>query len=291
MHTTIVSGLLGAGKTTFIKNILENSTEKSVVLVNDFGQTGIDGEVLQAEGIEAVELPSGCVCCTLRFDLIESVKRIERAFRPEHLVIEPSGVASPSGVLEAIETLDVGAITVVGIADATEFVDLHSQEVYGPFFEDQIRSSDIVLVNKIDLANEKEVSETITLVEEINPHAVIIPTLMAKIDGPIPVAGGRQKPVKGTSHALTYETICLKPEDVVQYGIIEELFRNFASGAFGNVTRAKALLMTERGPYLFDFASGRYEARTFDRQPKDNRVIIIGTKLDRNGLSTAFKPR
>jgi G3E family GTPase len=288
MRTTIVSGLLGAGKTTFIKNILADSTEKAVVLVNDFGQTGIDGELLTSEGIEAVELPSGCVCCTLRFDLIGSVEKIKETFGPEHLVIEPSGVASPTGVLEALETLDVGPVTVVGIADATEFAELHEQEVYGPFFADQIRSSDVVLINKTDLADEETVSETRRLVEELNPHAVVISTVMAKVEGPLPEAGGRQEPADGASHALRYETVCLKPEGTVKHDKIEALFENLASGEFGNVARAKALLVTERGPYLFDLASGQYNARKFDRDPQGNRVVIIGTGLDRNGLTKAL---
>src|SRR5512137_3196746 len=104
MKTTIVCGLLGSGKTTFIQNFLRDSQEKAVVLVNDFGQAGIDGEIFSAGGIESVELPSGCVCCTLKFDLITTIQRIVRQFSPERLLIEPSGVASLSGVLDALES-------------------------------------------------------------------------------------------------------------------------------------------------------------------------------------------
>src|SRR5512140_184771 len=105
MKTTIVTGILGAGKTTFIQTFLKESKEKAVVLVNDFGRSGIDGDVFSAEGIEYIELPSGCVCCTLKVDLITTVQRIIRDFSPDHLVIEPSGIAAPSGVLEALESL------------------------------------------------------------------------------------------------------------------------------------------------------------------------------------------
>ena len=107
MKTTVVCGLLGSGKTTFIRNFAARVRRKTVVLVNDFGKTGIDGEILSRRGIESVELPSGCVCCTLKFDLITTVQRIMKQFSPEHLLIEPSGVASPSGVLEALESAGV----------------------------------------------------------------------------------------------------------------------------------------------------------------------------------------
>ena len=122
------------------------------MLVNDFGALGIDGEVFSAAGIEAVELPSGCVCCTLKFDLITTIERIRTTFDPEHLVIEPSGVASPSGVLEALESAGIGQVSVVGVVDATEFLELHEAEMFGTFFRDQIVNADVILVNKIDLA-------------------------------------------------------------------------------------------------------------------------------------------
>ena len=76
MKTTIVCGLLGSGKTTFIKNHIKHAAEKTVVLVNDFGAAGIDGEIFSASGIESVELPSGCVCCTLKLDLITTIKKV-----------------------------------------------------------------------------------------------------------------------------------------------------------------------------------------------------------------------
>lgn len=76
MKTTVVSGMLGSGKTTFIGNLLRDAGERAVVLVNDFGALGIDGEIVAAGGVEAVELPSGCVCCTLKFDLITTIERV-----------------------------------------------------------------------------------------------------------------------------------------------------------------------------------------------------------------------
>ena len=81
MKTTVVSGMLGTGKTTFIGQLLKESRARTVVLVNDFGALGIDGEVFSASGIDAVELPSGCVCCTLKFDLITTIERIRAAVR------------------------------------------------------------------------------------------------------------------------------------------------------------------------------------------------------------------
>src|ERR1039458_9521778 len=99
MKITIVSGLLGSGKTTFIQHIAATTPLKTVVLVNDFGKAGIDGEIFSGAGIDSIELPSGCICCTLKFDLITSIQKIIHEYAPEHLIIEPSGIASPSGVI------------------------------------------------------------------------------------------------------------------------------------------------------------------------------------------------
>src|SRR5512142_3020661 len=138
MKTTVVCGLLGSGKTTFIRNYVRGLSGKVVVLVNDFGAAGIDGEILSAGGIESVELPSGCVCCTLKFDLITTIQRITKQFAPEHLMIEPSGVASPSGVLDALAGAGEAPASVVGIVDAVEFAELLESGMYGRFFEEQI---------------------------------------------------------------------------------------------------------------------------------------------------------
>ena len=182
MKTTVVCGLLGSGKTTFIRNFVTGSSEKTVVLVNDFGKTGIDGEIFSAGGIESVELPSGCVCCTLKFDLITTIHRIVKQFSPGHLLIEPSGVASPSGVLEALESVGIGPASVIGIVDATEFTELYDSGMYGSFFQDQIVNSDVILVNKTDLADESAIAAAERLIGSINPRAIQFRTVNARID-------------------------------------------------------------------------------------------------------------
>src|SRR5512147_1958719 len=213
MKTTVVCGLLGSGKTTFIKSILKNRKEKTVVLVNDFGAAGIDGEIFSAGGIESIELPSGCVCCTLKFDLITTVAKIVKEFEPDHLIIEPSGVASPSAVLEALEDAGAGAANVVAIVDAAEFTELHDSGMFGSFFEDQIAIADVILVNKTDLAAEKQIIETIRRIEAVNPRAILFRTRKAKVSEtllrPLCAGTGEGRPAKqGLRHVhFRFETL------------------------------------------------------------------------------------
>jgi G3E family GTPase len=288
MKTTLVCGLLGSGKTTFIRTVLQNSGQRTVVLVNDFGSAGIDGDIVRADGIEAVELPSGCVCCSLKFDLITTIERLVKSFAPGRLVIEPSGVASASGVLEALESVDVGPVHVVGMVDATEFVALHEEEVYGPFFEDQVVNSDIILVNKTDLAGRKKTTDTVRLVERLNPGALVFPTVRAHLGGGLPDHRGRATAGEAGEHPFRFETLTFRGSGTAGFARMENLFGDMASGTYGGVVRAKALVVTERGPARFELAWGAFEAAPFEGALEESRVVVIGTGLREEALRSAI---
>lgn len=295
VKTTVVCGLLGSGKTTFIKNFVAGRAEKTgepgntVVLVNDFAKAGIDGDIFSAGGIESVELPSGCICCTLKLDLITTLQRIVKQFSPEHLLIEPSGVASPSGVLEALESAGTGSASVIGIVDATEFVEFYESGVYGSFFEDQIVNSDVILVNKTDLADESAIDATERLVSSVNPRAILLRTVNAKTNMPLPDAPLQRTIVPGNSH-LHFETLSFKLMDNMEFALVQKLFDDLSRGKFGRVARAKALVSTTNGPYRFDSTFGKTDAVRFDREVSDGRMVVIGESLDDAGIGLAAQP-
>ncbi len=278
LKTTIVCGMLGSGKTTFIQNSLKNMSEKSVVLVNDFGQTGIDGEILSADGIETIELPSGCVCCTLKFDLITTIEKVLQRFQPERLLIEPSGVASPSGVVEILASLNISPVIVIGIVDATEFIDFYQSEMYGSFFLDQITNSDIILVNKIDLVDRERTQKTVSLLATLNERAVIFATIWAAIDT-IPDVDHRKIPSGEERHLLHFDTLTISLKESTPYSRVENFFQDMATGKFGAIIRAKGLVQTGSGPYRFDLASGRFAAVPVSNLIKASRLVIIGNNL------------
>ncbi len=310
MKTTVVCGLLGSGKTTFIRNRLQNSFEKTVVLVNDFGKAGIDGEIFSANGIEAVELPSGCVCCTLKFDLITTITKIKTAFSPEHLMIEPSGVASPSGVLEALESAGISSPSVIGIVDVTEFADLYQSGMYGGFFEDQIVNSDVILVNKTDIAEEETIVETIHLIESINPRAILFRTVNARLDRSLlPGEKGRAKGQQDTRlqgafkermgqstkllfrspEHFHFETLSFRLNGGTRLPLFSSFFDDLAKGQFGSVARAKALIQSDGGAYRFDAVFGKVDKIPFGRAVTDSRLVVIGEGLDKEGIEEASR--
>ena len=283
MRTTVVCGLLGAGKTTFIRNFVTDGSGKTVVLVNDFGQAGIDGEIFSAGGIESVELPSGCVCCTLKFDLITTVQRIVKQFSPEHLIIEPSGVASPSGVLEALENAGIGSASVIGIVDAVEFTELYESGMYGGFFEDQIVNSDLIMVNKADLADETATAAAERLIAAINPRAMLFRTVKAVINIPLPAAPLHRHIHPSACH-FHFETISLPVSSRKALSSFTAFFDELARGRFGSVARAKALINTLEGPYRFDSTYGKVDAVRFDKEVVNSRLVVIGEGLDSTGI-------
>jgi G3E family GTPase len=279
MKTTIVCGLLGSGKTTFIRSFVKHRNERTVVLVNDFGTTGIDGEIFSAGGIESVELPSGCVCCTLKFDLITTIQRIVKQFAPEHLLIEPSGVASPSSVLEALENAGAGAASVIGIVDANEFSELYASGMYGSFFQDQVVNSDVILVNKIDLADEPMIIAAEQLINSINPLAVLLRTVNAAVNIPLPEAPLHREIHSSNCH-LYFETLSFKLAERMELPLVQKLFNDLSRGKFGRVARAKALVNTSKGPYRFDSTFSKVEMVCFEKDIEESRLVVIGEKLD-----------
>ena len=279
MKTTVITGMLGAGKTTFIQNYLKNTEEKTLILVNDFGKTGIDGELISQINPETIELPSGCVCCTLRYDLITTLKRALHEISPEHLLIEPSGIASVSGIADALNQAGLTEFTVITIIDSVEFLDLYQSGMYGEFFKDQIKNADLLLINKIDLSETPKIMKTREVIKGLNPSSIIIPTVRAKLSMDLPSASRAKRSFSNNSH-LHLKTLAINIPPDTGKDRIEKLFREFITGKFGNIVRAKALIKEQSGSYLIDIASGKCFTRPLLTDTKRNRMVVIFEDTD-----------
>ncbi len=280
--------MLGSGKTTFIRQFVEHIQGRAVVLVNDFGRAGIDGEIFSSGGVESIELPSGCVCCTLKFDLITTIRKIMETLAPEHLLIEPSGVAAPSGVIEALESLPVQQVTVVGIVDATEFIELSDAEAFGRFFEDQIENSDVILVNKTDLVDQDTIERTVLAVERMNPVAIVYRTVNCRIEGPLPEIPDAERPASMHAHRFHFETISFKLDDDMDMESISSFFHDMSTGRYGGIVRAKALVNTLQGPFKFDLSFANVQGVPFDKLVTVSRLVVIGKDLNKEALFSAI---
>ena len=183
----IISGFLGAGKTTFIKKLLQEAIkgEQVVLIENEFGQIGIDGGFLKDSGIEIREMNSGCICCSLVGDFGKSLEEVLTKYKPERVIIEPSGVGKLSDVMNAVrdvaKNLDVKLNSAVTIVDATK-CKMYMKN-FGEFFNNQIENAGTIVMSRTDVADAKKVHADVDLLREHNKDASIVTTPIDQLTG------------------------------------------------------------------------------------------------------------
>ena len=183
----IVSGFLGAGKTTFIQRLLDEAlkTEKVVLIENEFGEIGIDGGFLKDAGIEIREMNQGCICCSLVGNFEKSLQEVVETYHPDRIIIEPSGVGKLSDIIGAVKAvsanLDVELDAAVTIVDAQK-AKLYSKN-FGEFFNNQILYAGTVVLSRTDIAAEEKVDTAVKIVREINPKAQVVTTPEVQLTG------------------------------------------------------------------------------------------------------------
>ena len=181
----IISGFLGAGKTTFIKKLLEEAIagEQVVLIENEFGQIGIDGGFLKNSGIEIREMNSGCICCSLVGDFGKSLEEVLTKYQPDRVIIEPSGVGKLSDVMKAVRdvasTLDVVLNSAVTIVDASK-CKMYMKN-FGEFFNNQIENAGTVVLSRTDVVDAAKVQQE--LIREHNASASIVTTPCSQLSG------------------------------------------------------------------------------------------------------------
>ena len=180
MDILIVAGFLGSGKTTLVLSVIgsliDRADRKVVVIVNEFGTVGIDGSLMTKYGLEVMELASGCVCCTLGPDLLQTVKDIEEKLRPDMILVEPTGVADPQAIIKVLEHYKRnGPIRFQSavVVDASRFDVI--LKALGPPMTAQVRAADIIMLNKMDTVPEAELRRMEAVLRTINAEVPIIP--------------------------------------------------------------------------------------------------------------------
>ena len=183
----IISGFLGAGKTTLIKKLLSEAFagEQVVLIENEFGEIGIDGGFLKESGIEIREMNSGCICCSLVGDFGKSLREVVDTYHPDRILIEPSGVGKLSDVIKAVQ--DVQAEIDAELNSFTTVVDVTKCRIYrknfGEFFSNQIEYAGAVILSRTDKAKPEKIEESVALLRELNDKAPFITTPIAQLPG------------------------------------------------------------------------------------------------------------
>ena len=320
----IISGFLGAGKTTFIKKMIEEAFvgEKLVLIENEFGEIGIDGGFLKDAGIEITEMNSGCICCTLVGDFSKALRKVIEEYHPDRVLIEPSGVGKLSDVSKAIEHVkkeaDIeieGRITIVDGKKAKMYL-----KNFGEFFKDQVAYANTIVVSRTQMMEDHSIEECVEMLREENKEASIISTSWDKLSK------------EAIEHALSPDT---QLEGIFEEGACDcdhehhhegacgcghehhhhhhhhadEIFTSWGqetahkyteeeldfllkalseTEGYGTILRAKGIVEMENGSWKqFDLVPQEYEVRE-SAADYTGRLCVIGTDLKEDELTKLF---
>jgi G3E family GTPase len=327
MIVDIVFGFLGSGKTTFITKALERwgAEEKIVVLVNEFGDVGIDGDLLADQGADVVEMPSGCICCTLQADFRSQMLDISRSIKPQRVIIEPTGVATIGQIRAIVEAQlfedAIEKINNILIADVTGFMGMYKANRH--FVESQVLNAQLALLNKCDRVDKRKAMVTQGALSAINPELTVLMTQFGVVDWAeyqlaLSAASRSEKDVrkKEESHvhlvgealskepandwqphfhveedALGYESFGCAYEDLsFDQDSLETFFQDLtATGSeMGEIVRAKGIFRVADKGILMELASGEFSSQPVG-QFNPSKVSIIGKELNRELIGEALK--
>lgn len=321
----IVSGFLGAGKTTLIRKLLMEAfyREKIVLIENDFGEASVDAALLRSGGVEVKEISEGCICCSLSGDFVKAVKDVLQRFQPDHIIIEPSGVAKLSDIVRACEDSDLrplaevrSKITVVDVKRCKTYLNN-----FGEFFEDQIENADVVLLSRTADHPDK-IDAAVHSIKALNSHANILAKPWNQISSSKILNGcGYEGHEHGSGHEPGHhhdcchdyghepghDHDCCHDHDSEHHHSAEEIFdtitirtnRSFTEEVLkncidrmehdlsGTVFRAKGILRGTNGPVDLQYLPGDLRLSSCDTE--DDVLCIIGQDLNRHELVRLFK--
>ncbi len=207
----IISGFLGAGKTTLIKKLIKEAFpgEQIVLIENEFGEIGIDGGFLKDAGVNITEMNSGCICCSLVGDFGKALKEVMDRFAPARIIIEPSGVGKLSDVRKAVqgvaEDCDIQVNSLVTVADVSK-VKMYMKN-FGEFYNNQVESAGTIILSRTQKVSQDKLDTAVAMIREKNPEATIITTPWDEITG-VQILGAMEKSVSLADELMAEEEVC-----------------------------------------------------------------------------------
>ena len=302
---TVIGGYLGAGKTTLVNHILRTADSRVAVLVNDFGDINIDESLIESNDGDTLSLSNGCICCSLVdgfASALNTIKELEP--RPDRLVIEASGVADPASIAAYGHSPGLEMDAVVVVVDA-ETIRKKSRDKYvGDTVLGQLRSADILVMNKIDLLDEADRTATLAWLAERCQESVIVAVENAQVDKAVlfgvgPHVSSRVEPhvhdvSDGHSHAESlFETWSWSGDGVMQVAVVESLMDNMPDG----IVRAKGIVRLDESVdrvTALQRVGARWSLRRIGQwqDGQRNHIVLIGLKgtIDQAWLDDALSP-
>lgn len=311
----IFSGFLGAGKTMLIKKLLcENAYgKKTVIIENEFGEVGIDGEILKETNINIKEINSGCICCQVSGNFGDAVIEVLKKYEPDNIIIEPSGVAKLSEILKILDGIKFQHV--IEVRNIFTLIDIQNYDMYlnnfKEFYENQIKNANKIVISRTQYCDEKSISKTVDSLKRINNKAEVIWKPWDKLkykdffkitnseNGKKPMNIGKVLAGRNKNFALKKEISHDADEIFESYPIdlekcvnSEELKKKFSyiedKNKYGNIIRAKGVFKDEEGVYFqFDYVPNEFKMRKIKWSNK-KVVSIIGSNLNKIELRKLF---
>jgi G3E family GTPase len=299
VRVNLLFGFLGSGKTTLVRRLLETRTSDRpmAVIVNEFGDVSIDGQILEGRSVDMVELTSGCVCCTLKGSLLNAIEELEERAGVEQIVVEATGVAQPSDMLDTLDdpslktTLELGPL--VTVVDAAKFAKIRT--MLGEFYSKQVAHADKVLLNKTDLVSAETLDEVQSQIRALNPHGEILFTEHCDVD-PSMVLDGASTMARHEHSALCDhghdEHEHPAPADSFVLAVdgdwgregLEQFFQNLSD----HVWRVKGFMQIDGEPSLVQYTMGQLDITACE--PRANaHLVFIGKPLGRDRIARALE--
>ncbi|WP_026893317.1 CobW family GTP-binding protein [Lacrimispora aerotolerans] len=306
----IISGFLGAGKTTLIQTMASSvfQGQKIVVIENDFGEAGIDASFLTSCEITVTSMNAGCICCSMSGDFYKAIGQIVKEYQPDVILVEPSGVGKLSDIVKAClkqkELVEIKrCITVVDIRTFDKY-----RENYGEFFVDQIRYGDLILISHLE-GKSGEIEETLRKIRECNQEARIEADFWDSIPAEVFRTGERVEAVKELyeeslktpkiSHLLSavsspfrfarevFSSVTLTCDDSLTKEELRLKLEHVIQQADGMILRGKGIVGCNEGNFLFHYIPGKFQLEP--SQAEGNKICFIGTGIKKEQIKSLFE--
>ena len=291
MKILLVSGFLGAGKTTFIKEMAKNINLEFVVLENEYADIGVDGDFLDEKNLNIWEMSQGCICCSMKGDFKSSIKRIYSEINSEYLIIEPTGVGMLSSIIENIREIDnndieiLSPITLIDITSFNEYL-----ETFNNFFIDNLKNTGKVILTKLENSSHFEIENIKNEILKINNNLEILTTdyrtFPKKWFGEILNKSIDNKIIDKNFSLKTHINLRTFSKENVNLKTMDELgllLNRLVNGDFGKIYRAKGIVKIDGYWGKFNLVYKNFEMEPIT-DAKGTKIVIIGNNLDIENL-------
>lgn len=297
----VISGFLGSGKTTLVKKLLQVYQKEKVVLIeNEFGDIGIDGDLMEREGFEVFEISSGCICCIMQKDFVDMLARIIKEFHPQRIIIEPTGISILREIIDILRKPEFAALlqinSLVTVVDSVNY--LRQCDVFGEFFEDQITNASVLTLSKSQLVASETVAMIKTSLREFNQDGEIISKPWDSL-GPSEfenlLDGQADLDLSDILHTdykpcreNEFEALALKTSRAFSYEELERCLSLLSQPQYGQVLRGKGFLKSPQGFLDFSYTNGQFTVST-SKSKSSGKLCLIGKNLKEKEIKDLFQ--